>query len=335
MSASEQTGVLPPPPAPAPDRRLRVGPGRGALLAAGVCLTALGPLTRFYIAPQLIVAPTDIYQTTTLVAAGATYFDQGALKTVRGATLTYTGTVRGAPGSSTGDTAVWDSFSALEDLDRGTRVTLSTQRFAFDRRTGRLSTCCGAALDGDTRVRQEGLGLFWPIGVDRADYPLYDSGTRRAWPARYAGQDTVEGIRTYRFVQHVPPTKVGTVPAMPRSLLGLPAGHGEDAAVPADRYYAADVTIWVDPRTGVTVDRHQKVSTVLHGPGGRGTLVAADMDLRMTPKVRADLADKSRDSALTITLLRTVLPLAASGVGLLLTAAALLRPRRRAQQQAR
>ena len=97
---------------------LRRGKGLGRLVLAGVgaFLVASGLLLRFYAAPRLIAAPADLYQTDTLVATDASYFDQGSLTTRHGVTLTYTLTIRGDPGASTSTTAVWDSFAALADL---------------------------------------------------------------------------------------------------------------------------------------------------------------------------------------------------------------------------
>src|SRR5580693_6028059 len=100
----------------APNRRETHRRGRGlgglVLAGAGAFLVAFGLLLRFYAGPRLIAAPTNLYQTDTLVATDASYFDEGALTTRHGATLTYTLTIRGDPGASTDTTAVWDSFAA-------------------------------------------------------------------------------------------------------------------------------------------------------------------------------------------------------------------------------
>jgi len=101
-----------------------------------------------------------------------------------GKLLTYTLTIRGDPGASTGTTAVWDSFAALADRRRGVQVNSTYQRSVFNRRTGQLLDCCGAAVNDDTRVRQDGIGPFWPIGVRKATYQVFDVNAASAWPAR-------------------------------------------------------------------------------------------------------------------------------------------------------
>ena len=57
------------------DRRGK-GLGRLVLAGAGAFLVASGLLLRFYAAPRLIAAPAGLYQTDTLVARDASYFDQ-------------------------------------------------------------------------------------------------------------------------------------------------------------------------------------------------------------------------------------------------------------------
>jgi hypothetical protein len=311
-------------PAPAvrrPPARARLRP---VLAGLGVFLLTAALLLRFYAAPRLVLAPASIYQVDTLVARNAAYFDQGALTSRRGVTLTLTLTFRGDPGASTGRIAVWDSFSVLADRARGVQVISFYQRAAFSRRTGQLVSCCGAALNDDTRLRPGGLGLDWPIGVRPVTYRVFDVNTARAWPAAYAGTAREHGITADRFVQHIPPTLVQRLPGVPGSLLGLPAAN-----VTARRFYQADVTYWVDPRTGVLLNEEERGRSVLRGPGGRGQLVAAAFDLRMTAASRRQLAALARRSAASIAAVQTTGPLGAGLLGLLLTLAGTVPARRR------
>jgi len=310
-----------------PRETLRPGHGLGRLVlaAAGAFLAAASLLLRFYAAPRLIAAPADLYQTDTLLAADASYFDEGSLTTRRGVTLTYTLTIRGDPGASTSTTAVWDSFAELEDLKHGVEVNSTYQRAVFNRRTGQLLDCCGAAVNDDTRVRQHGIGLFWPIGVRKATYQVFDVNAESARPATYSGMADVQGIMTYRFVQQIAPTAVAQLAGLPSSLLGL---RGKPGNVVADRYYQADNTFWVDPRTGVVIDIEQRVLSVLRGPGGQGKLVVADMDLKMSGSSTRQLAALASKNAASITMLRQTGPLACGVLGLVLLLAATIPFRR-------
>ena len=301
------------------------GLSRLVLAGTGAFLVATGLLLRFYAAPRLIAAPADLYQTDTLLAGDASYFDESSLTTRRGVTLTYTLTIRGDPRASTGTTAVWDSFAALEDRKRGVQVNSTYQRAVFNRRTGQLLDCCGAAVNDDTRVRQDGVGLFWPIGVRKVTYQVFDVNAESAWPATYSGTADVQGVMTYRFVQHIPPTPVAQMAGVPSSLLGL---HGKVSSVVADRYYQADNTFWVDPRTGVIISIEQRILSVLRGPGGQGKLMVADMDLKMSASSQRQLAALASKNAASIAMLRKTGPGGCGVLGLILILAATIPFRR-------
>lgn len=291
------------------------GPGRLALTCLGAFLVASGLLLRYYAAPRLIAAPPNLYQTDILRAPGASYFDEASLTTRHDVTLTYTLTIRGDPRASMGTTAVWDSYAALADVKHGVLVNSVYWRAVFNRRTGQLRSCCGASVNDDTRVRQRGIGLFWPIGTRPATYQVFDVNAESAWPATYRGRVRIQGIMTYRFVQHIPQVHVAQIAGVPSSLLGL---RGKPRNVVADRYYQADNTFWVDPRTGVLIDAEQRIRSVLHGPGGQGQLVVADADLRMSESSRRQLAALASKNAASIAMLQVTAPLGGIIFGLIL-----------------
>jgi hypothetical protein len=293
-----------------------------SLVGFGAFLLAAGVLVRFYVAPMLIGAPPDVYQVTRLRAENAAYFDAAAGAPRTGATVVATNTVRGDPGAVRDGVAVWDSTTVVQDVGRGTTIELQKQRYAFDRRTGELRNCCGAAIDGDTAARQSGVGLFWPVRPRKEGLKLFDTATLRTWPAVFDGEERVGGTLTYRFVVRIPETRVGgDLPAVPGELLGR--GEGSPA-VPVDRYYRAEGTYWVDPRTGAPIDQRQRVLSELRPRKGPGRLVVADFTLRMTPESRHALQARSDDGAGKIRILRTVLPLVCGAAGLLLIAAGAL-----------
>ncbi len=293
-----------------------------SLIGLGAFLLAAGLLVRFYVAPSLIGAPADLYQVTRLRADDASYFDAGEAMPRTGATIVATNTVRGDPKSAHDGVAVWDSTTVVQDVGRGTTIELQKQRYAFDRRTGRLRNCCGAAIDGDAGVRLSGIGLFWPVQVRKKGLELFDTSTLRSWPVVFDGRERVGGLLAYRFVQRIPETRVaGELPDVPGELLGRPAGG---PAVPVDRYYQAEATYWVDPRTGAPIDQQRHVLSTLRPKEGPGRLVVADFTLKMTPESRRALQDRSADGARKIRLLKTVVPLCGGAAGVLLIAAGAL-----------
>lgn len=302
-----------------------------ALTGVGAFFLALALLVRFYVADRVVAAPINLFQQTTLEATDASYLDTAAVKLRKGAHLKAVNTVRGDVRAASGKIAVWDSFTSIDDPATGKSVEIQQQRAAFDRRTGALTNTHDASVGGDTSVRQSGIGLFWPIGVEKKTYPYFDLATKRPWPATFAGEDRIHGITAYRFVQRIPPTVTESIKGgVPASLLKvrrpqrLPGYDKKTGNVAADRVYDATVTTWVDPRTGAQVDQEQKVRAVLRTGDGVDRLVAADLDLRMTDASRKTLVTMSRDQALKISLVRTVGPFVAGGLGLVLLVVGLL-----------
>jgi hypothetical protein len=274
---------------------------------------------RFYAAPRLVAAPAGLNLTITLADPHASYFDQSALVTRRDVPLSYVVTIRGDASASTASIAVWDVFTVLEDLQRNIQLIATYQRSAFNRHTGELTNCCGASLNDNTQVRQYGLGVvFWPIGTQKTTYLVYDTNTERAWPATYDGAQLVQGLLTYRFTQLIPATVVQDLPGVPTALLGIP---GKSVNVVASRTYQATNTFWVDPRTGVPIDVEEQIVSIVHGPGGRGSLMVAQGDLAMTPASQRSLAALSNRNAASITTVTVTGPLASLGLGFLLTLA--------------
>lgn len=306
------------------------------LIGTGVFFLVLAPLVRFYVARQVIAAPVNLYQRTTLEAQNATYLDTGHLKIRKGVTLQASNTTRGDVRASDSQIAVWDSVTSIMDPASNTQVDIQSQRAAFDRRTAELLNIKGASVGGDTSVKQSGIGLFWPVDVKKKTYPYFDVTTKRAWPMVYRGEDRVHGVKAYRFTQQVPATMTETIKGgVPASLLGMkkvpkgfPGYDKKTKNVAADRYYQADVTVWVDPRTGAPINQDQKVRTTLRTNDGVDRLVVGDLDLKMTDASQRDLIKKSDDNAVWIPLTETTGPIGALILGLALIGGGVLLVRR-------
>ena len=315
-----ESGPPPEPPARVATARQERGRLSVVLLGLGAFLVVMAVLLRFYAAPQLIAAPNDVYETDTLVSPHASYFDEGALVTRHDVSLTYTLTVRGDQRASTGKIAVWDQFASLADPKRHNVVNTVYQRSAFDRRTGQLVQCCGASVNDSTQIKQRGIGLFWPIGTKKQTYTVFDNNSMKSWPAHYVGEVKDTGVETYKFTQHVPATVSDVMTGVPTSLLGI---KGPSRNVVANRYYTADNTFWVDPRTGVLVDEEVKADSYLTATNGQGHLGAVSLDLRMTPASRHSLAAQANKNAQSITTISVLGPVALGVLGIILLILAL------------
>ncbi|GAA2084330.1 DUF3068 domain-containing protein [Actinomadura alba] len=298
-------------------------------LVLGFSLIALAPLQRFYVAEQLIGVPKNTYQKSTLEAPGASYFDTETGQMRTGATLVATNTTAGNAKASTGDTTVLDSFTVLEDLSIGKKVEVQSHKAALNRKTSQLTNCCGAGIGSeagfDSSVRQSGLGISWPIGdVEQKTYQFFDTTTKRTWPMNFEGKEKIQGLDTYKFVMHVGPTPIAKIDSFSGRLLGLDAE--QNYAV--DRVYEANVSIWVDPRTGAPVNREQQVTTTLRTSDSTGSMTAASFHLKMTADSQKALVKKADESARLISTLKTITPLASLLIGVALLAAGIVLVRR-------
>jgi hypothetical protein len=297
------------------------------LVGFGAFLLALAPLVRFYVARQLVAAPMNVYQQTTLRADNATYLDTSKWTIRKGATVTAKNTTRGDVHASDGKIAVWDSFTSIEDPGAQAKIEIQAQRAVFNRRTAELQNGRGASVGSDSSVKQSGVGLYWPIDLKKKTYPYFDLTTKRSWPMVYQGEEKIQGLKAYRFVQQVPPTVTDSIkPGAPAQLFGLP--EAQLAKVPGyqkkinsvavDRVYQATTTVWVDPRTGAPVDQEQKVRQTLRTSDGVDRVVIADLDLKMTDASQKELVKQSNDGALKVAFAKMYVPWGGGALGIVL-----------------
>jgi hypothetical protein len=215
--------------------------------ALGAFLIVLALLTRFYIADQAIKFPLNEHTVTTLSARDVSYFSPSELQELTGVTMTNTSTTEGDVASGSDSTAVWNNFSYIFDQTNDIGYNYSMQRLAFDRRSGDLVNCCGANVNAK-RVHFSGLGYVWPLGAQKTTYEIFDTTLMATHPISYAGTATVDGLATYKYVESVAPTRIGTE-QLPGSLVGML----DQATVSLGEIYAGTTTDYVDPVSGAPV----------------------------------------------------------------------------------
>src|SRR5215469_17024579 len=208
------------------DSLQRLTPGGRMRRVAGLVLSALGTflivlalLTKFVVAAEAVKFPLNENTITTLVATNASYFSPAVLTEEKGVTLQDTLTTQGDNAAGSSGTAVWKQFSFVYDKTNFLDVSYSTQRLAFDRKSGELVNCCGNAIGTNTNVHVSGQGYVWPINTQQKTYQVYNATLMKTVPAVYSGTTSVMGEKTYKFVETVPPTQVGTQ-TVPGSLVG-------------------------------------------------------------------------------------------------------------------
>lgn len=298
----------------------------------GLTLTGLGAFfivaalfLRFYLPGQILKFPLDEYIVYTLTGNNLSYFSVPQLKELSGVSMRATSTIKGDVKAGSSSTAVWDQFTALQDVTNHQPVEYTSQRSAFDRRTGVVVNCCGAAVDSN-KVHQSGQGFVWPIGTQQKTYQVFDPILLKAMPFRYAGTATIEGMTAYKFVESVPNQQFSQQ-TLPRSLAGL-KGQG---SVTLPEYYMATNTYWVDPVTGTVLAVSKNSRVALQDSTGAARLVVLQGQIVTTPQSNKGAVNTASSGQTKISLVQDIGPLVFLLVGIALLVAGLLlsaRPRR-------
>lgn len=286
----------------------------GVLLGLGVFLVVLAGLLRFYVADRAVVIPIDQYAKTVAVGPGR-YFDTATL-TEKQADLTATRILKADVAASNDDTGVWDVSVAIETGDQAL-VRASLDRVAFDRSSAASVDCCGAAVDGEPAVHQ-GVTYKFPFQIGTEDQLFWDVNSRQSYPAKFQGEETLQDLTVYRFVQQIPGRQLRTT-TVPGSLVGESA-----ASYDAPVWYTNTRTVWVEPVSGVIVKGLEQTSTTLRNAAGQDRITVLQADLTFDEPTQGRQADLARDAIGKINLITLWLPIAALVLGLLLLAAGLL-----------
>jgi len=270
--------------------------------ALGTFLIVLAALTRFYIAGQVVKFPLDENTVTTLTASNVSYFNTGLLQELTRVSMTDTSTTQGDVAAGSAHTAIWNNFSYLYDNTNQQTYTYSLRRLAFDRRSGELVNCCGTAIDGK-KVQVSGLGYVWPLNAHKQSYEIFDTTLMKPEPVSFDGTASVDGLRTYKYVENVTPTQFATQ-TLPGSLVGM----ANQQTVQLGEYYADTTTEWVDPITGAPVQVSQSEHLYLAGSSGGSVLNLLNASFTTTPRSVAAAVTTAKHYDTEISLISLVIP---------------------------
>jgi hypothetical protein len=235
--------------------RRMIGP---VLVGLGVFLIVAAGLVRFYAYPTVAKVPEGYHSTTDLEATGAQIFnsDPEVLAPETHDLVITSETREDADADAPEGVVVWVNTATTDKAD-GSNFQLSTERVAFDEVTGAGVDCdtCEtwvAESNGETveevPTTFEGQIYKFPFNTQREDYDVWDGPTGEAVPAEYEGEESIQGLSVYKFVQTIEPTVIET-----RDVPG--SVFGEEETVQADMVYAMTRTFYVEPVTGAPVHR--------------------------------------------------------------------------------
>lgn len=296
----------------------------------GVFLIVAAALVRFYAYPVLANVPPDYKGTTKLEAKGAQIFnsDPEVLKTETSDLDITSFTIADSGVKASGDTVVWVNSTTVKRVG-GANFQQSQERTPFDGKTGAAVDCakCGSweevALASDFQktervdVTREGLVYKFPFATEKKDYPVWDDTLGKAVPATFEGEEKIDGLKVYKFVQTIPDTMVETrdVPAS----VFAPAATGN---VTAEMWYQMTRTFYVEPTTGSPVNRvEDRVQELRYD----GTAVPAFTGTVQYTQDQVDkLVSDAKGNATMLGGMKLLFPLLLLVLGLALTAGGVL-----------
>ena len=120
-----------------------------------------------------------------------------------------------------------------------------------------------------------GLSYRFPFHTEKRTYPYFDPIAQKAFDANYTGEEDVNGLTAYKFIQDVGYDADGKLaepiryPSLyaddadskvtaPASMWDVPGDP--DEKITMTRYYAAQRTFWVDPESGTIVKQEERAN---------------------------------------------------------------------------
>ena len=256
------------------------------LLAIGTAFLALALSLRFYVLPALLVTPIDQFAETFATGTG-TVFNPATLTEENDVALTAHRTLRGDVAASSDEVGVWDESVLIEKAD-GSLVNASTDRVAWDRKTGEAVNCCAEAVDG-TAVKHKGLSYKFPFNTEKKTYQFFDVTAKKAYPMTYKGSETIQGLTVYRFEQPIEPVQTATT-EVPGDLIGETG-----ATAQAARFYSNTRSVWIEPLTGIIIKGQEKQHQVFRNSAGEDKVTLIDVTLTFNEETQTQQADLAKD----------------------------------------
>jgi|SRR5215472_3912258 len=304
------------------------------LTGLGVFFIVLALLSRFFVPGQAIKFPLNEYSKTTLQADNASYFSPHSVTEISGATLQATNTTKGdvatAKSIGSNNVAVWQTFSAVEDITNHEPVSIPAEgnSQAFDRKTGVLVPASSNSVNGKHfNVSGQWQGPLFPLSTQKRSYQVFDTTLLKPVTYHYMGTATTGGVATYVFYANVPGQQIGTE-SLPGALVGM-----TQSAVTLPEFYSARVTYYVDPITGVPLAVNQNVSETLQDSTGTTRLVLLQADFKTTPASVASNVSTDNSGTTKINALNVIVPIVSGLLGIILVVVGLVLSRFRPEDE--
>jgi hypothetical protein len=303
--------------------------GRHLCLGLGCFALAAAALLPLVVYPRLAVLPADPQKEQLLSATGATVLVPDA-KAPAGATqltgvdVTVSNYISAAPGTDTHDSVVWQIATQFNVNGHG-MTNARVEQVSLDPHTAKPTNCCGDRIvtsleDTAGKALTHDGYVAWPFNAQKHSYQIWDINLEHSTTAAFVGEETRDGLRTYRYQTNVPLRNVGTMD-LPGGLFG-----SKTPTVTAQTQYSDKKTYWIQPVTGDVIALNDQI-TQQYTYGGH-TLVAFAASLH-SPRLPADRLSDDRTGATVLPWLRVRASLVLVPIGLILLVAGVFLARRR------
>jgi hypothetical protein len=226
-----------------------------------------------------------------------------------------------------GDNAIiWSVFTTIADADTGTTIRNSSTELAMDRSSGEAIAWSGQWIEDEgSPITYTDQVYKFPFGTEQRDYKIYDSNIRQSLTAKFQGEEEIEGLTAYHFVQEIPDTKAVMSESNVTTLLGRFAPEADSGSVS----YRNTREVWVDPATGLYLKVRERPHQELRADNGQ-VQVLLDADFQYTPETMANNVQTARDNGASLQLINVYAPLGLGVLGLVFVVVGvmLLRTRR-------
>jgi hypothetical protein len=266
------------------------------LVSVGLLLLFMAPLARWYVLPRVKKLPTDYYYRAVSDGTGSYLSPTAGFKVIGPVKLQDVHIVKGDVEASSRNVAVWDSFDSTFDVENGHQLSISVDRYTFDRVTALSVACCDQNQD-----RTGSLTLLFPIGAAKHSYPFWDETAKQAFPMDYQDNETLAGLSVYHYHQHGGPLIINHL-KLPGKLVGT-----SDSQVDLDWWYTVDTDVWVEPLTGAIIKGSQKADQWL-ALGGERKLTIATTDFTQSADTVQGIADFVKPQREQLVVVQSYLP---------------------------
>jgi hypothetical protein len=279
---------------------------RRLLWTASLGLVVLGLALRFVVVPGMKIVPGDLSVVRTYEGTLLTMLDPATFELYQDLPVCITRTLRVE--EVQGDGALLYELAELHRQDDGKLIQSRETRYALDRRS---------------LLPLEGLGEDWPregytvnlaFDTQKQDYEAWNEDAQRTARLSFVREEKVAGLRTFVFNMRTGPDAIrdpfmlnflpaevdkatlwGLVDQMPlteqQRELATELLPDLPDPVPLNYAYISELTLWVEPTTGMAVDlvKHEKRVVLL---GLLPVATVFEMDWRHTPATVRDVVDE-------------------------------------------